>query len=137
MKGQIVSKDNTGKLKIALMQEADDNCKACGMGDSCGLTKLSYLEVDNGPEVENLNIDDYVDVEIPSKLFFWLTSSVYILPLFTMLFGAIIASFVFPLGGDKVAIVGGFSGFAVGIIFNVFLNKYLSLQRIVQIRRLA
>jgi len=137
LKGQIVSKDETGKVEIALMQEADNECKSCGMGDSCGLTKLSSLEMKSSPELENLNINDFVDVEISSKVFLWLSGSVYILPLFTMLFGAIIASAIVPSGGDKTAMLGAALGLGAGIVFNVFLNKYLSLQRIVRIRRLA
>ena len=137
MKGQIVSKDDIGRVKIALMQEADNECKSCGLGDSCGLTKVSHLEIKKSSELEDLNINDYVDVEISSKVFLWLSTSVYILPLFTMLFGALIASAITPSGGDKAAMLGGFLGLGAGIVFNVFLNKYLSLQRIVKIRRLA
>ena len=136
MKGRVVAKDGKGKLTIQLMQDADEHCKACGMGDSCGLTKISSLEINPNSKSEAFNIDEYVDVEVSSKIILWLSVSVYILPLFTMLCGAFIFS-TYSGGGDKPAILGSVVGLAIGVLFNIFLNKYSSLQRIVQVRRLS
>ena len=132
MKGQVISKDSEGNVTVALMQGADENCKACGMGDSCGLPKVEKLDIPAGKKTQSLKVDQYVDVEISSKMFLWLSGAVYIVPLLTMLFGAILGHSVRP--EETGAIIGAVAGFSIGVVFNIFLNKQLTLSKIVDIK---
>jgi len=132
MKGQVISKDSKGNITVALMQGADENCKSCGMGDSCGLPKVEKLEIPTNNNTQSLKINQFVDVEISSKMFLWLSGAVYIVPLLTMLFGAIVGYKIIPT--ETTAIIGSVAGFSAGVVFNIFLNKHLTLSRIVEIK---
>ena len=133
MTGRVVSIDNNGYVHIALSPSADDGCKACTMGDSCSLTKTSEIEVEPGKQTAGLHENDMVDVEIEPKKIVGLSALVYIMPLFAMLIGAIAAA---PLGGEGFAIAGAACGLGAGLMINWLLNRYLSLQEIITVRRL-
>ncbi len=133
MKGKVISRSKTGALTIALLPEENDACSVCSLGDTCGLPKASQIEVEPGPETEKLQDNDFVDVEITSRKLLWLSGSVYILPLGAMLTGALLGA---PYG-ENMSIAFAFGGAAIGIMFNVFLNKRLTLNRIVTLRRIG
>ena len=106
MTGRIVSIDNNGNLKIALMPSDEDGCKACSMGDNCSLTKTSQVEVEPDEQTRGLHENDMVDVEIEPKKIVWLSALVYIMPLLAMLAGGLAGS---PWG-EPYAIMGAASG---------------------------
>jgi positive regulator of sigma E activity len=130
MKGNVISRDESG-ITIALSHSPEDGCRACGLGESCSLPKSEKIRVDLNHHTKTLNINDIVDVEISSRRFLWLSASVYILPLVTMLAGGIFGMRY----SENMGILGAIGGLAAGIMFNIKLNKVLSVHDIVDIRR--
>lgn len=133
MKGRVLSRNKSGALTIALMPEAGDKCSACSLGDTCGLPKASQIEVEPGSQTEDLKNNDLVDVEITARKLLWLSGSVYILPLIAMLIGALLGA---P-HGENASIALAFSGVGAGLLFNVYLSKRLTINRIISLRRIA
>ena len=132
MTGRIVSKDNNGNLRIALMPKEEDGCKACSMGDSCSLTKTSEIEVEPGEQTAGLYENDMVDVEIEPKKIVWLSALVYIMPLFAMLAGALAGS----AWGETYAIFGALGALGAAMALNIFLNRHFTFHEIITVRRL-
>jgi len=130
MKGNVISRDERG-VTIALYRSPEDGCQVCGIGESCSLPKSEKIRVDLNHQTEALNINDAVEVEISPGKFLWLSASVYILPLTTMLGGGIIGIRI----SENAAILGAISGLIAGIMFNIKLDKIISIHSIVDIRK--
>jgi positive regulator of sigma E activity len=133
MKGRVIDKKANGTIVIALMAEADEGCKGCSMGDSCNLPKMEQIEVRQDKSTMNCLKNDLVDVEVSSNKLIWLSASVYIMPLLTMIAGAF---WGLPYG-EPSSIAGGIIGLAVGVVLNMILNRFLSLEKIVTVRRIG
>jgi len=134
MLGKVVAIDSKGETLISMIPDQDNTgCSSCSMGDSCGLPGSEEIRVKTSDLKEELSVNDTVDVEISSKKLIGLSASVYILPLITMLAGAI----AMQGKSEPWVIVGALVGLSAGVFFNVLLNKALTMSSVVTVRRVG
>jgi len=104
-----------------LETEGSSACGSCSSQSSCGSVRLikrpsSYLKIQN---TLNLEAGDLVVLGLaPEKLLFS-TILVYLLPLFSLFFFALIGK---TLGGELLSIIAGVAGLLLSL---VFIKKFL------------
>jgi sigma-E factor negative regulatory protein RseC len=98
-------------------------CGTCAAQKGCGhglLNKISdgkrgYIRVLPGEQrIADYSVDDQVLFSIPEEAILRGSFIAYILPLATMLGGALVMSNVFPGGQDTLAALGAVAGLALG-----------------------
>ena len=133
MLGKVVAIDKQGETLITLLPgQKESGCSSCSMEDSCSLPGSEEIRLKTSELNEKLEINDTVDVEMSSKKLLWFSASLYILPLITMLGGAI--SFQNQTEGWVIA--GALAGLAIGLLFNIALNKFITMNQVITIRRI-
>lgn len=106
-------------------------CQSCSAQKACGHGIMSNIDksrthkirvsVDES-EIRDYRVDDEVQISIPEHLLVTGALVVYLLPLLTMLGGALLVAQVWA--GDVPAVIGAVAGFTCG----VFLVRYHAAQ---------
>jgi len=119
--GKIIGFES-GQAKIQLLQS--DNCNHCGAKTACsslgGGERIIRL-----PVLPNLNKDDLVELSFEPSTRIASAIIVFLLPVFTMIFGLAIAIIKFG-DADKYAIIGSFGGLVIGFVLVWLINKLLA-----------
>lgn len=123
--------DDLIRIELASEHDGDEACMACHLKESCELPKTRILEIKPSDVDLVLQVGDRVDVSMSPRNTILLSFSVYILPLICMIgMGVLGARY-----NQNISIVLSFAGLGIGLLFNVVLNKRLSLKRILTITR--
>ncbi len=102
----------------------ESTCGSCDARKGCGhslLNRISsgrrnYIEVFSGTlAAADCTVDDHVCISIPEKVILQGSLLVYMLPLITMLAGAVLATTVVRGNPDFLAILGAAGGFSLGV----------------------
>ncbi len=131
MHGIVLERDQDDRIRIQLESEheGDQTCSACHLKDSCDLTRTRLLELNRSDIDIDLNPGDEVQIEMQARHVVLLSFSIYIIPLILMIvLGSIGNRF-----SQFWTILLSFSGLGIGILFNVVLNRVLSVRRILTV----
>lgn len=133
MKGT-VSRDSTDEnLLIELDQDTagKEDCSSCGLRHHCGLPSTRTILVNQSDLNEAVIPGDSVDVEVRPTIVVWLSVSVYLLPIVTLVAGGLLMSGM----GEWVAVLGAMIGLAAGLLFNIALNRWIPIRKIISVKK--
>ena len=119
--GRVVAIEQDGLWVETIRQST---CGTCAAQKGCGHSLIqrvsdgrrSLIRVHPGQQaLEDCAVDDQVSISIPEEVILRGSMVVYLLPLFCMLAGAMLAVNLWPGSQDLMAAAGAVAGFAVGI----------------------
>lgn len=102
-------------------------CQSCSVQKGCGHGILANLSAGRQHHVRalpgqfnlvDIQIDDQVEISIPERLLVMGALTVYLLPLLSLLAGAVLATYWLPealLNTDAVGFIGAAVGFCLGL----------------------
>ena len=120
--GRVVAVDPDGVWVETIRQST---CGSCAAQQGCGHSllnrisdgKRSYIRVLSGAQdCEQCRVDDQVRISIPEDVLLRGSLVVYMLPLFCLLLGPVMAVGLLPGDQDMLAALGAVAGFGVGFI---------------------
>ncbi len=133
MKGT-VSRDSTDEnLLIELDQDSviEENCSGCGLRHHCGLPSARSILMKKSDLSQPVAPGDSVDVEVRPTVVVWLSVSVYMLPIIMLVAGGFLLSGM----GEWLAVLGAMIGLAVGLLFNIALNRWIPIRKIISVKK--
>ena len=127
--GRIVAIEKDSLWVETISQTTCGSCsaqKGCGHGilNKLGTGRSNHIRVLlGGYHADQFQLDDQVQISIPERVVLTGSFIVYMLPLLTMLVGALLFEFVlglvlpgYPEQDNLFAVIGALSGFIVGIV---------------------
>ena len=108
-------------------------CSSCSAQSGCGHGILNKIGSGRRHHVRVLlrdraasdfAVNDQVDISVPEQVLVTGSLIVYLLPLLSLLLGALLASSAWP--GDAAAVAGAVAGFAIGVAavkYHAFINR--------------
>ncbi|MEP1470269.1 MAG: SoxR reducing system RseC family protein [Halieaceae bacterium] len=119
--GRVVAVEPDSLWVETIRQSTCGSCaaqKGCGHGllNRYSDGKRGYVRVLGSEQLAAADcaVDDQVLIAIPEEVILRGSLILYMLPLFSMLAGSALATFVVPQGGDGTALLGACAGFALG-----------------------
>ena len=130
MRGVVLPLNERGLYPIELETGSGD-CEGCSAKGICKIPATDLMEVAAEHLPSDIRPGDAVEVELSPAVRVWLSFSTFILPLLTLLGGALVGA----IWSEHWAIVSGFAGLLLGLGANWALNRSLSAQRRIHITR--
>lgn len=130
MRGIVRPLNERGLYPIDLETGSGD-CEGCSAKGICKIPATDLMEITPDHLPAGIQPGDAVEVELSPAVRVWLSFSTFILPLLAMLAGALLGA----LRSEGWAIVSGFLGLLLGLLVNWALNRSLSAQKRIQIKR--
>jgi len=130
MKGIVLPLNERGLYPIELDTQGG-GCEGCSAKGICKIPATDLMEVAPGHLPTGIHPGDAVEVELSPAVRVWLSFSTFILPLLTLLAGALVGT----IWSERWAMALGFAGLLLGLGANWALNRSLSAQRRIQIKR--
>lgn len=130
MKGIVRPLNERGLYPIDL-ETASGDCEGCSAKGICKIPTTDLMEITPDHLPAGIQPGDTVEVELPPAVRVWLSFSTFILPLLTLLGGALVGA----IWSEGWAMALGFAGLLLGLGANWALNRSLSAQRRIQIKR--
>lgn len=130
MLGTVTDCAPSGTLTITLDYQVENEqaCIGCGLKSHCALPNRKTICISSTGEFA---VGDRVNVDVSPVWIVSLSVSVYLVPVILMLFGAGLGA----VRGDWGAVAGAGMGLAAGIGWNMGLNRWLPIERLIRIKR--
>lgn len=130
MRGIVRPRNERGLYPIELETGSGD-CEGCSAKGICKIPATDLMEITPDHLPAGVQPGDVVEVELSPAVRVWLSFSTFILPLLTLLAGALVGA----IWSERWAMALGFAGLLLGLGANWALNRSLSAQRRIQIKR--
>ncbi|MDP2877869.1 MAG: SoxR reducing system RseC family protein [Holophaga sp.] len=130
MKGVVLPLNERGLYPIELDTQGG-GCEGCSAKGICKIPATDLMEIAPEHLPSDIHPGDNVEVELSPAVRVWLSFSTFILPLLTMLAGALVGA----IRSERWAMASGFAGLFLGLLANWALNRSLSAQKRIQIKR--
>ncbi len=111
-----------GRNWVEVEYQRQNSCQGCASADNCGVSTIARLFTSRAqrmrvPTRDTFHLDERVQLELDESALVWAAALVYIVPLFGLLFGAVLGEFLRSLTGAgepltiATAFILAFAGF--------------------------